>query len=101
MKENKITITYRADDLSSYTDEYIQNLWHVAQANSAPHGDEEASKLVKDLLYEITRRWLGARTPALYSHQPDAHYWRILANHGSWRSGQWQPGEPAIKPDAA
>lgn len=37
----KTTITFEVDgdELECHTDEYLAQLWHIAQANPAPFGD--------------------------------------------------------------
>lgn len=64
-----ISIKVDPDDLQSWTDEYIAQLWHVAQANPAPFGDRDACELAEKLRAEIVRRWLAAQPPSLWNHQ--------------------------------
>ena len=64
-----ITFTVNADDLRGYTDEYIAQLWHIAQANPAPFGDRAACDLAEKVGREIIRRWLADTPSALWNHQ--------------------------------
>lgn len=54
----KVSIAFEIDTdrLGSYTDVYLAQLWHIAQSNPAPHGDKDASNLVKCVGTEIIRR---------------------------------------------
>ena len=86
-----ITITVDTDSLSGYTDSYIAQLWHVAQANPAPHGDRDACDLVANLSFEIIHRWLARAPVELYSHQPRHFAWRGLQDVGAkFIDGRWQ-----------
>lgn len=68
-----VTIEIDTDKLSAYTDSYLAQLWHVAQANPAPHGDPEAGQLVGKLTHEILRRWLKEQPAELFCHQVNDH----------------------------
>jgi hypothetical protein len=67
----KTTITFEvdADNLPSFSDTQIAQLWHVAQANPAPFGDKSACNLAEDIGFEIIRRWLNSTPPELFVHQ--------------------------------
>ena len=69
MATTTITFTVDANDLSRYTDEYIAQLWHIAQANPAPHGDVDACTFAEHVGREIVRRWLANTPPSLWTHQ--------------------------------
>ena len=69
MASTTITFTVDANDLSRYTDEYIAQLWHIAQANPAPHGDVDACDFAEHVGREIVRRWLATTPPTLWTHQ--------------------------------
>lgn len=86
-----ITVTVDTDSVSGYTDSYIAQLWHVAQANPAPHGDRDACALAAALGFEIIRRFI-ARAPAeLYTHQPRHFEGRGLQDVGAkFIDGRWQ-----------
>jgi hypothetical protein len=72
----KIQITIELDDtrLGSYQDAQLAMLWHLAQANPAPHGDRAAGELVERIGREVIRRWLQATPPELWRHQGRDHY---------------------------
>lgn len=98
----KTTITFEidTDDLSRYSDERIAQLWHIAQANPAPHGNQDAGELAARIGADIVRRWLKTAPVTLYAHQLYDHYWHILKDNGKWIDGVWTPnhelkGEPA------
>lgn len=67
----KTTITFEVDanNLGSFNDTYLSQLWHVAQANPAPFGDPDACNLAERVGREIIRRWLEATPPELWAHQ--------------------------------
>ncbi|OJF10217.1 hypothetical protein [Couchioplanes caeruleus] len=103
-----ITISLDLDRLARYTDEHLAMLWHVAQANPAPHGDYLAGEAVSRIGFEIIRRWL-AKTPAvLHHHQQRDRYWAALCKLAkyqppegadprdpAWHNGTWVPREAA------
>lgn len=66
-----VTITFKVDpdDLEHYTDEYVAQLWHIAQANPAPFGDRAACTFAEKVGREIVRRWLERQRPAMWTHQ--------------------------------
>jgi hypothetical protein len=84
----KTAITVEIDDalLPSYTDSHLATLWHLAQANPAPHGDRHAAELAERIGREIIRRWLGASQPELWHHQGRDHYWSELRKLGTWNA---------------
>jgi hypothetical protein len=91
----KTAITVEIDDarLASYTDSHLATLWHVAQANPAPHGDRHAGELAERIGREIIRRWLGASQPELWHHQGHDYYWSELCKLGTWNAdGVFAPG---------
>lgn len=88
----KVAIEFQIDTerLSGYTDAYLAQLWSIAMANPAPHGDEDASNLVRDVGTEIIRRWLKRAGAEMYTHQPGAHYWKALIGLGAkYIDGAW------------
>ena len=101
----KIQITIEVDDArqGSYEDAYLAMLWHLAQANPAPHGDRGAGELVERIGREIIHRWLKATPPNLWRHQGRDHYWHQLrqlatftpgtgeAGSAEWHDGVWMP----------
>lgn len=96
----KTTITFNLDvephTLERYGDEYIAQLWAIAQANPAPRGDHDAAQLVGILEDEIVRRWLDRAGHTRYGRQSDENYYHILTKHGHWRRV-----EPAEQPEPA
>ena len=90
MKSVQITFTVDISyGLDSYSDAYIAQLWHIAQANPAPIGDKDACELVKKIGTEIIRRWLSNTPAELYHHQPENHFWKTLQQNGLWLDGKW------------
>jgi hypothetical protein len=101
----KIQITIEIDDdhPGSYQDEHLAMLWHLAQANPAPHGDRATGELVERIGREIIRRWLQATPPELWRHQDRDHSWQQLRQLASftpgndevdspdWHHGTWVP----------
>ena len=88
----KVAIAFEIDTerLQSYTDTYLAQLWHIAQANPAPHGDADACNLAREVGTEIIRRWLKWAGPELHRHQPGAHYWKALIGVGAkYIDGAW------------
>ena len=82
----KASITFEIDTdcLNGYTDEHIAELWHIAQANPAEHGDRDAGYIAGLIGFEIIKRWLKQAPVTLHRHQPNDHYWHILKEHGKW-----------------
>ncbi|MFZ2307555.1 MAG: hypothetical protein WAW73_07310 [Rhodoferax sp.] len=89
----KTTITFEIDTdaLNGFTDAYLSQLWHIAQANPAPISDVEAGRLAEAVGREIIRRWLGTTPPELYTHQGHQHYWNALAIglQAKCKDGEW------------
>jgi hypothetical protein len=83
--EITLKLDVEAHTLEGYTDAYIAQLWHIAQANPAPTGDHDASELVDMLKYEIVRRWLSGMRPELYRRQASENYRELLMRHGHWK----------------
>jgi hypothetical protein len=73
----KLSITFDIDlehgQIEHYTDQYLAQLWHIAQANPADYGDADASAFVKAVGDEIVRRWMSAMPVTLYNHQALDH----------------------------
>lgn len=91
--DTKVTITIDFDykDLRRVPDARLAMLWHLAQANPAPHGDEQAGQIVSKIGHEIVRRWLAATQPEMYHHQERDYYWKNLGRFASHRDGDWRP----------
>lgn len=71
----KTTITFEIDTeaLAHYTDAYLAQLWHIAQANPADDfAAREPGQLAEEIGREIIRRWLAATPPDL---------WRVQGRH--------------------
>lgn len=73
----KTTITFEIDseEFVSWTDKYLAQLWHIAQANPAPFDDLDAGRLADAVGHEIIRRFLKQTEPELYHHGERQHYW--------------------------
>lgn len=85
-----ITIEVDTDLLVGYTDQYVAQLWHIAQANPADISVRDATDLVKYLGFEIIRRWLEKIPPELYHHQAGNFEWHSLCQLGAkFKGGQW------------
>ena len=69
MTTTSITFQIEVDKLPHYTDAYLAQLWHIAQANPAPFGDTQACDLAEQVGREIVRRWLATTPPELWHHQ--------------------------------
>lgn len=69
MAATTITFTVDAQDLGRYTDAYIAQLWHIAQANPAPFGDADACEFAEHVGREIVRRWVSVQGVELWTHQ--------------------------------
>ncbi|KAB2918479.1 MAG: hypothetical protein F9K29_07885 [Hyphomicrobiaceae bacterium] len=96
----KTTITFEIDTsgLETIGDRSLAALWHIAQANPAPHADAEAGCLVMDVSMEIVRRWLKDAPIDLWHHCSTHHYHKILTDHGSWpgpKHDTWVPNAGA------
>jgi len=79
-----ITFPIDTDQLESFTDTYLAQLWHIAQANPAPIEDRDSGRLAEMIGREIIRRWLGASTPELFHHQGEHHFWYELQRNAEW-----------------
>jgi hypothetical protein len=111
MSDTTIGITFDLAKLSSYSDEFLATLWHVAQANPAPHGDYQAGEIASKVGAEIIQRWLIKAPVEMYRHQQRDNYWSALtqlakyeppANSGGssedWHRGRWVPKAPEVGP---
>jgi hypothetical protein len=94
VSKTQITIEFDGDELTSYTDERLALLWHVAQANPAPHGDHAAGELVERIGREIITRWLRGVQPELWHHQGSDYYWAELR-----KFARYEPGGKAGSPE--
>ena len=54
----RVSFDINPDGLASITDSHLAALWHISQANPAPHGDRDAGELARAVGVEIVRRWL-------------------------------------------
>ena len=93
-----IALEIDTDKLPTYTDEHLATLWYVAQANPAPHDDEEAGELAEHIAMEIVRRWVAKVPAPVWNHQRRSYYHSILRRHGKWlpvggdqNKRQWVP----------
>lgn len=101
-----ITLDVNANDLKQHTDAHLAAAWHAAQAANAPYGDRIAGELVKNLGFEIIRRWLGGNSAhvQLYNHQADAHdnavrsaFARYVPGGADDRDGRFHDGVWTLK----
>lgn len=94
----KVTIAIEIDpyNLSRVTDAHLAAVWHVAQANPAPHGDETAGRVVAKVGWEIIRRWLASTPAEMYHHQQDHYRGKHLSRFASYRDGDWRPDPDKI-----
>lgn len=67
----KTIIQFEVDgnDLEHWDDQYLAQLWHIAQANPAPFGDAEACDFAELVGREIIRRFVSNARPELWHHQ--------------------------------
>ena len=72
--QHEVTFKIDTDQLPHFTDEHVSSLWHVAQANPAPFGDQKAGELAEHIGREIIRRWLRWAGAPLWNHQGRHHY---------------------------
>ena len=99
-----ITIEFDLDQLTSYTDEFLATLWHLAQANPAPHGDHLAGEIASKIGAEIIRRWLATAPVEMYRHQQRDYHSMALTDLATykapagvdsrdprWHDGAWVP----------
>lgn len=103
MEKVAITIEFDVNKLSTYTDEFLATLWHVAQANPADgFATSEPGEIAQKIGWEIIRRWLRGVDPEMYRHQQQHYCWdqlRKLASYKpggpagtpEWSAGQWVP----------
>jgi hypothetical protein len=94
MSKTAITIEFDTDALDSYTDEFLATLWHLAQANPAPHADHQAGEVTERIGREIIRRWLREVRPELWHHQGRDYHWEWLTKLARYQPGDGQPGTP-------
>lgn len=94
----KITFEIDPNQISTYNDQHLADLWHIAQANPAPMENQDAGDLVEHIGREIISRWLKSTPPNLWNHQGRHYYWNILQKHGKWlpvngdeNNRQWTP----------
>lgn len=88
----EVTISIDTAALSNYSDGHLVALWHVGQANPAPHGDRAAGELTERIGREIIRRWLRATEPELWHHQGRDYFWSQLCRVGKWNAaGEFVP----------
>ncbi len=92
-----VTIEVDSAMVGRYGDGYLAMLWHVAQANPAPHGDRSAGELAERIGREIIRRWLTATAPELWRHQGQDYYWEQLRRLATYQpdDGVWVARPPA------
>lgn len=93
--KTSITFDIDTDKLPHYTDSYLVQLWHVAQANPTDSKDRSAGELAENVGREIIRRFVMNMPPELWNHQGRDYYWRTLADNGKWKDGVWVPNETA------
>lgn len=76
----KTTISIEIDtqSLETLSDQYLAQLWHVAQANPAPIEDPAAGDVTEAIAREIVRRWLASVPPELWAHQGRHAPWAEL-----------------------
>lgn len=96
MTKTKITIEFDVEVLQTYTDEFLAQLWHLAQMNQVPHGDLNAGELVSKIGAEIIRRWLRNAPVAFYRHKATDYYWSWLRKFAEYEP---PPGVPVDSPE--
>jgi hypothetical protein len=82
--KHSITIAFDTANLQGYSDEFLAQLWHVAQANPAPITDRDAGEIAENIGREIISRWLKRQPAALWNHQGRHYSGSILSDHGHW-----------------
>jgi hypothetical protein len=84
-----VTIAIEVDPavLRRHMDAYLAMLWHLVQANPAPHGDRQAGEVAEYVGREIIRRWLASTEPELWRHQGRDHYWGQLRRFATYEPG--------------
>ena len=63
-----ISVEIDTDNLRSFTDEHLVNLWHVAQSDPAPCSDYDAGVVTDCIGREIIKRWLKVNAGSTYNH---------------------------------
>ena len=109
--DTTIPVTFDLDQIGGYTDEFLATLWHVAQANPAPHGDHLAGDIAAKVGFEIIRRWLGKAPVEMYRHQQRDNYWQALTRLAryeptagvdgtsqDWHNGRWVRKDESSEP---
>jgi hypothetical protein len=98
-----IAIEFNEHNLAGYEDSYLAMLWHLGQANPAPHGDYRAGEVAARIGREIIRRWLGAAPVELWHHQGRGYYWSQLTRFATYQPGDpdWHSGTWVAKPTSA
>ncbi|MFM9542274.1 hypothetical protein [Streptomyces turgidiscabies] len=86
-----ISIEVNPYALARVSDSHLAMLWHVAQANPAPHADETAGRVAANVGWEIIRRWLASTPPEMYHHQQDHYRSKHLSRFAIYRDGDWHP----------
>lgn len=84
MNKTKITIEIDQDNLTGYTDEFLQTAWFLGQANQVDINDREAGEFAERIGREIIRRWLVSQQPPLWNHQGRHYAQGLLIKHGQW-----------------
>ncbi len=69
MSTQAITIKFDLEALPAYTDTFVAQLWHVAQANPVDIRDRDAGDIAERIAREIVRRWLSQTPVELWAHQ--------------------------------
>ena len=64
-----VTFEIDTDNLSGYIDSYLATLWHIAQANPAPFGDNDACQLAEHIGRECIKRFVERAGVDLWSVQ--------------------------------
>lgn len=93
--KTSITFDIDTDKLPQYTDSYLVQLWHIAQANPADSKDPSAGELAEHVGREIISRFVMNMRPDLWNHQGRDYYHRTLADNGKWVDGEWVPDDKA------
>ncbi|MCK6427405.1 MAG: hypothetical protein L6Q75_20310 [Burkholderiaceae bacterium] len=96
-----VRVTFEIDPagLRTVTDSHLAALWHVSQANPAPHGDRDACALAGAVTAEILRRWLAETPPDLYAHQAADHaLLRLMAGRTAAACGDTEPAAAGREP---
>lgn len=90
-----VTITINTEVLNSYTDTYLAQLWHIAQANPEDSNASRApGQLAEAIGREIIRRWLARTEPELWHHNGADFADNTLRRHGRWvNPTTWQPNQ--------